>query len=355
MSKKDSNNSKYLSQIKEESEKKKNGKSGKNKHDETFVENTRFKSKEPKKDDEELYVSKINKPAKVKEDPNFFQRLLFQFSKDNTTGMAAQLAYYFMLAIFPLLIFLLTLVPLFNIDQATITGFIEDYAPAEISGMLTGIIDEVMSESTGGLLSFGLIATLWSASNGMTALMNAFNVAYDVEDNRNFIVAKSLSILFTIILTLSVLLTFVLIVFGGQIGNLMFGVIGLDEEFSTLWNLVRSILPVLLVFVVFLIMYVSAPNIKVSIKSVVPGTLFTTAAFLIASWGFGFYVSNFGNYSATYGSLAGVIILLLWLFITGIIIILGAQINAIMHKKEVRKEEKEESTTGDTTNAEGTT
>lgn len=330
MSKNDSSNSNYLSQIKKESEE--------NKPDDIFVDNTVFKSKQSKKDDETLYVSKINKPAKRKDNPNFFQKLMFQFSKDNTSGMAAQLAYYFLLAIFPLLIFLLTLVPLFQIDQEMIVRFIEDYAPAEISGMLTGIIDDVMTSSGGGLLSIGLIATLWSASNGMTALMNAFNVAYDIEDNRNFFISKGLSIFFTIILTLSVLLTFVLIVFGGQIGNLMFGVIGLDDQFSTIWNLVRSILPVLLVFVVFLIMYLTAPNIKVKLKSVVPGTIFTTIAFLVASWGFSVYVSGFGNYSATYGSIAGVIILIFWLYITGVIIILGAQINAIIHKNSVLKE-----------------
>src|SRR5690625_1255382 len=333
MSKKESSNSNYLSQIKEEAEEQK--------ADDIFVDNMVFKSKHSKKKDETLYVSKINKPAKRKDDPNFLQKLMFRFSKDNASGMAAQLAYYFLLAIFPLLIFLLTLVPLFQIDQEMIVGFIEDYAPAEISGMLTGIIDDVMTSSGGGLLSVGLIATLWSASNGMTALMNAFNVAYDIEDNRNFFVAKGLSIFFTIILTLSVLLTFVLIVFGGQIGNLMFGVIGLDDQFSTIWNLIRSILPVLLVFVVFLIMYLTAPNIKVKLKSVIPGTIFTTVAFLVASWGFSVYVSGFGNYSATYGSIAGVIILIFWLYITGVIIILGAQINAIIHKDTVLKEMKE--------------
>lgn len=308
---------------------------------ETFVDEVKFKSKTPKKENEKLYVSKINKPAKIKEDPNFFQSLMFQFSKDNTSGMAAQLAYYFLLAIFPLLIFLLTLVPLFQIDQATITQMIQDYAPSDIAGTLEKIIGDVMTSSSGGLLSVGLLVTLWSASNGMTALMNAFNVAYDIEDNRNFIVAKLLSIVFTVILALSVILTFVLIVFGEAIGNLMFGVIGLDQQFQTLWNLVRSILPVLLVFVVFLVMYTTAPNIKLTIKSVIPGTIFTTIAFLVASWAFSFYISNFGNYSATYGSIAGVIIMILWLYITGVIIILGAQINAIMHKRTLRKEKEE--------------
>ncbi|WP_256440531.1 YihY/virulence factor BrkB family protein [Jeotgalicoccus sp. WY2] len=177
----------------------------------------------------------------------------------------------------------------------------------------------------------------------MTALMNAFNVAYDVEDSRNFVKAKLLSVFFTVILSLSVILTFVLIVFGEQIGNLMFGVIGLDDQFSLVWNLVRSILPVLLVFIVFLIMYITAPNIKLKIKSVIPGTIFTTVAFLVASWGFSFYVSNFSNYSATYGSIAGVIILIFWLYITGVIIILGAQINSILYKRTIEKEQQTQS------------
>ena len=333
---KNETSSKLLNQIKEEKEQEKS-------EGDVFVDKINFKSKDAKKSNEHIYVSKINKPAKLKEDAGFFKRLLFRFSHDNTTGMAAQLAYYFLLAIFPLLIFLLSIVPLFRIEPDLITGFIQDYAPSEISGLLEGIITDVLSNSGGGILSIGLILTLWSASNGMTALMNAFNVAYDVEDSRNFVKAKLLSVFFTVILSLSVILTFVLIVFGEQIGNLMFGVIGLDDQFSFVWNLVRSILPVLLVFIVFFIMYMTAPNIKLKIKSVIPGTLFTTIAFLAASWGFSFYVSNFSNYSATYGSIAGVIILIFWLYITGVIIILGAQINSILHKRTLEKEQQTQS------------
>lgn len=333
---KNETSSKLLNQIKDRSKKDKNSK-------DVFVDKINFKSKDSKNLEEHFYVSKINKPAKLKKDAGFIDRLLFRFSYDNTTGMAAQLAYYFLLAVFPLLIFLLSIVPLFRIDTEMITSFINDYAPSEISGLLEGIITDVLSNSGGGILSIGLILTLWSASNGMTALMNAFNVAYDIEDSRSFIHTKLLSVFFTIILSLSVILTFVLIVFGGQIGNLMFGIIGLDSQFEFLWNLVRSILPVLLVFVVFLIMYITAPNIKLKLKSVISGTLFTTIAFLVASWAFSFYISNFGNYSATYGSIAGVIILIFWLYITGVIIILGAQINSIVHKNILTKEQQTQS------------
>ena len=329
---KDETSSKLLNQIKSKTEEDK-------KKSDIFVDKVNFKSKDAPKDNEHLYVSKINKPAKVKDDPSFINSLLFRFGLDNTSGMAAQLAYYFLLAIFPMLIFLLSIVPLFQIEPDVITGFIQDYAPSEISGLLEGIIGDVLQNSGGGTLSLGLILTLWSASNGMTALMNAFNVAYDVEDNRSLIHTKSLSVFFTLILSVSIILTFVLIVFGGQIGDLMFGVIGLDDEFQYVWNLVRSLLPLLLIFVVFFIMYMTAPNIKLKIKSVIPGTLFTTIAFLLASWGFSFYVSNFSNYSATYGSIAGVIILIFWLYITGVIIILGAQINSILHKRALDKEQ----------------
>lgn len=334
---KDETSSKLLNQIKSKTEEDK-------KKSDIFVDKVNFKSKDAPKDNEHLYVSKINKPAKVKDDPSFINSLLFRFGLDNTSGMAAQLAYYFLLAIFPMLIFLLSIVLLFQIEPDVITGFIQDYAPSEISGLLEGIIGDVLQNSGGGTLSLGLILTLWSASNGMTALMNAFNVAYDVEDNRSFIHTKSLSVFFTLILSVSIILTFVLIVFGGQIGDLMFGVIGLDDEFQYVWNLVRSLLPLLLIFVVFFIMYMTAPNIKLKIKSVIPGTLFTTIAFLLASWGFSFYVSNFSNYSATYGSIAGVIILIFWLYITGVIIILGAQINSILHKRALNQEQEANTT-----------
>lgn len=330
--------SKYLDQLKNSQEDDTLNKN-KNIRGDTMVDEIVFKSKKPK-EGQTFYVSKIHKPAPLKDNPNFFQLLMFKFLRDSTTGIAAQLAYYFMLALFPMLIFLLTLVPLFNIETATVLEFIEDYAPEEIAGLLSGIITDVMEGAGGGILSIGILLTLWSASNGMNALMNAFNVAYNVEDNRNIVLVRTYSVIFTLILTLSIALTFTLIVFGGQIGNLMFGVIGLDSEFTTVWNLIRGILPFFLVFIVFLVMYTFAPNVKNKMKSTLAGTAFTTIAFLITSWGFSIYVTNFGNYNATYGSLAGVIILMFWLFLTGVIIIVGAQINSIIYERQIEREEK---------------
>lgn len=328
-------NEKYLDKIKDKQDKRQKKEF---KKEDTFVDYVKFKSV-PDKQDATFYLSQVNRPAKLKDDAGFFGKLLFRFSRDNTTGMAAQLAYHFLLAIFPALIFLLSIIPLFNLDANTLTDMINQYAPDQIAGLLDNILKEVMSTKSGGLFSIGLILALWSASNGMNQLMSSFNVAYDIEDTRNAIIARLLSVFFTLLLALAVVGTFVFMILGNQIGKFMFGIVGLDSEFQWVWNLLRNLLPIIIVFVAFVLVYALAPSIKLKLKSVLPGALFSTIVFIVASALFGFYVSNFGNYTATYGSIAGVIILIFWLYITSIVLIVGAQINSIMYKRITKKEQ----------------
>lgn len=342
MSKDKKSTSKFLTQAAKGSESNNLEVEDKNKlsnEDEYFVNSQRFKSKQAKKENETLYVSKINKPAKYKHDGNFFNKLLFRIGKDDAAGLSAQLAYYFLLSLFPMLIFLLTLIPLFNVSPDTITNMIAKNAPGETAKMITEVVTDVMKNANGGLLSFGLIAALWSASNGMTALMNAFNVSYEVEDARNPIVAKLLSVLFTIVMVVVFGVALALPVFGEQIGNFLFGQFGLESQFKWLFSLIKVVLPLLVTFVVFVTLYAIAPNVKLKFKSVIPGALFATIAWIGASFLFGYYVSNFGNYSKTYGSIGGVIVLMLWLYLTGFIIIIGAQINAIIHEKKLSSQQ----------------
>lgn len=327
MSKDKKSSSKFLTQAANPSESHSLG--------EKYVKPQEFKTKAPKKPDQELHVSKINKPAAYNENGNFLQKLIYRINKDDAAGLSAQLAYYFLLSLFPMLIFLLTLIPLFNIKQKTITDMISQHAPGDTATLITGIVSDVMQSSSGGLLSFGLIAALWSASNGMTALMNAFNVAYEVEDNRNGIVSKLLAVAFTVVMIIVFALALALPVFGGQLGNFLFGQLGLESQFKWVFSLVQIVLPVIVVFIVFVTLYTIAPHVKINWKSVLPGAAFATIVWLGASWLFGLYVNNFANYSKTYGSIGGVIVLMLWLYLTGFIIIIGAQINAIMHQDKL--------------------
>lgn len=311
--------------------------SGKIEADRNYVKPQPFQSKEAPKDNQTFFVSRINKPAKYTDRPNFLSYLIYRIGKDDASGLAAQLAYYFMLALFPMLIFILSLVPLFQIDTDSVVKQIENNAPADTASIITGIIEDVMGNASGGLLSVGLILALWTASNGMTALMNSFNVAYDVEDSRNFFVSKGLAILFTVIIGVTLPLTMVSFTFGQEIGNLLFGPLGLDEEVRWVFSILRTALPAIIIFVVFVVLYTVAPNVKIKMKSVIPGALFSTIIWIIGTIGFGFYVSNFANYSKTYGSIGGVIVLMLWLYITGFILIIGAEINAIIHQRKVVK------------------
>ncbi|MBO1199481.1 YihY/virulence factor BrkB family protein [Staphylococcus simiae] len=338
MSKKDATSSKFLNSIKngQDDHNDKKSSSSKIKVDRTYVEPQQFQSKDTKKDDQVLFVSRLNKPAKYKKDSNFLSYLIYRIGKDDASGLAAQMTYHFVLALFPMLIFLLTLLPFFNIKQSQITEMLSN-APADTSTLIKGVINDVTQNSSGGLLSVGLILAIWSASNGMTAIMNSFNVAYDVEDSRNGIVLKLLSVLFTIVMGVVFVVALALPTLGSVISHFLFGPLGLDDEVRWIFNLIRIGLPIIIIFIVFIVLYSVAPNVKTKIKSVLPGAIFTSVIWLVGSFGFGWYISNFGNYSKTYGSIAGIIILLLWLYITSFIIIVGAEINAIIHQRNVIK------------------
>ncbi|PTI73975.1 hypothetical protein BU064_12950 [Staphylococcus succinus] len=336
MSKKKRTTSEFLNDVKEEEEKKANqAKKEQIERDRTYITPDEFKSKSPKKSNQAFFVSRINKPAKYTKDSNFFSYLVYRIGKDDASGLSAQLSYYFMLSLFPMLLFLLSIVPVVGVKQSTIRDMIKEHVPPDYAPQVSSIIGDIMDNASGGLLSIGLIVALWSASNGMTALMNSFNVAYDVEDSRNFIVSKLLSVLFTLALIVVLPLALILPTFGEQISSLLFGPIGLGDQVKWVFNIIRIILPLIVVFVAFMVLYTLAPNVKIKMMSVIPGSIFATVVFLVGSYLFGIYISNFANYSKTYGSIAGIIILMLWLYITGFIIIIGAEINAIIHQRKI--------------------
>ena len=336
MSKKEKTTSKFLNSTKKDEDKKsKKSKDEQIGRDRTYITPNEFKSKSPKKDNQEFFVSRINKPAKYTKNPNFFSYLIYRIGKDDASGLSAQLSYYFMLSLFPMLLFLLSIVPVIGVEQSTIRDMIKEHVPPDYAGQVSSIIGDIMSNASGSILSVGLILALWSASNGMTAIMNSFNVAYDVEDSRNFIVSKLFSVLFTLAMIIVLPIALILPTFGEQIGSLLFGPLGLGDQIKWIFNLVRVVLPLIIIFIAFMVLYTLAPNVKIKMKSVIPGAIFATIVFLGGSFLFGIYISNFANYSKTYGSIAGIIILMLWLYITGFIIIIGAEINAIIHQRKV--------------------
>lgn len=258
--------------------------------------------------------------------------LLGELKEDRATGLAAQQAYYYMLALFPMLILLIAIVPYLNIDPQKAIDVVNKLLPSESAQLLRDNVVKLVSERNGGLLTFGIIGTIWSASNGMNAFMKAMNIAFDVEETRSFIKARLVSIMLTIGLILTLVVALLLPVFGEVILDGIQSFIHIPAPFDIIFSIVRWIVAFVVMVAVLAALYRIAPNKHYPFKHVIPGAIFATVVWQLISLGFSFYVSNFGNYSATYGSLGGVIVLMLWLFLTGLALVLGGEINAIYNR-----------------------
>ncbi|WP_347550972.1 YihY/virulence factor BrkB family protein [Pseudalkalibacillus hwajinpoensis] len=273
---------------------------------------------------------------------SFAKKLGKELGEDRVTSLAAELAYYFMLSIFPLLILIISILPYLSIDKQQAIDFLTKYAPGETGAMLQENVLSIISEPQGGLLTVGILGTLWSASNGMMALMRALNLAYDVDETRSFIKARLLSIFLTLGLVLVFIVTLVLPVFGGVIINTLTSALSLPESTEFLFRILRWVIAVGIMACILAALYHFAPNKHFPFKEVIIGAIVATIGWQIISLAFSFYISNFGNYSATYGSLGGVIILMLWFYLTGLILVVGGEVNALLHKSRNHKQTADE-------------
>ncbi|WP_221568540.1 YihY/virulence factor BrkB family protein [Alkalihalobacillus sp. TS-13] len=269
-------------------------------------------------------VERLKQPSKK----IFWQDLFKRIQEDGVTDLAAQLAFYFLLSLFPFLIVTITVITTI-VDKNRLFTLIQLYGPPELMNIVKDNT-EIINNQGGAILSVGIIVTLWTASNGMNAVIKALNHAYDVEESRNFIVARAVAISLTLGMLLIILVAMALPVFGQMIGN-VFGYLGLPN-WETIWNGLRWVLSTVIIACVITIIYFVAPNKPLRIKDVWVGAVIATIGWQLVSWAFSFYVNNFGNYSATYGSLGGVIVLMLWFYVSGLMLIIGGEVNATFNK-----------------------
>jgi len=270
---------------------------------------------------------------KVNVRSSLFRLLWHRIEEDDLPGLSAQLAYFFLLSLFPLLIVLFTLLPYIPIPHQNILGMIKDFAPDEAMALIEKNVKEIMSQRNGGLLSFGIIGTIWSASNGINAIVRAFNKAYNVKESRSFIVARGMAVLLTFGMIFVFLLALILPVFGKEIGLFLFSQLGYTEEFIKIWNALSWLGSGIILFLIFTGLYWIAPNVKIKCRSAFPGAIFATVGWIISSMGLSFYVGNFSNYSLTYGGIGAIIVLMIWLYLSAFIIILGGEVNAFYSEK----------------------
>lgn len=259
------------------------------------------------------------------------KRTLKEFGADDMSSYSAALAYQALFSIFPFILFLMSMLGFLNLPQffdwlrSQATTVLPETAVEQINP----VIDQLQSQD-GGLLSFGILIALWTSSSGMRSLMNAMNKAYDVDEERPTWKVFLLSLVYTIGIAIVLLLIAALMIMGPQVMEWLAAQVGLQDIVVTIWTWVRLPVAILLMMLVVALLYYVAPNVEQSFRFITPGSVVAVIVWIVASLGFGYYVQNFGNYDATYGSVGAVIVLMLFFYISSAVLLLGAEINAVI-------------------------
>jgi len=266
------------------------------------------------------------------------KRTALEFQEDNLTDWAAALTYYGLLALFPAVIALVSIVGLVADPDSTtntLTDIVNRLGPDTASSTFAGPIRQVTeSRATAGLaLVIGTLVALWSASGYLGAFIRASNVIYETREGRPFWKLRPLQLVLTLMMVLLVAVLALGIVLTGPIVSAVADPIGVSGTAVSIWNIAKWFVIAALFLLMIAVLYYSAPNVKQrGFKWVTPGSVVAMVAWLAASAAFALYVSQFGSYNKTYGSLAGVVILLIWLWITNVAILFGAQLNAELER-----------------------
>jgi membrane protein len=261
------------------------------------------------------------------------KKTLREFMDDQCTDLAAALTYYAVLSLFPALLAMVSLLGLIGQAERTtdaLLGIVDDLAPGTAVDTLQPVVESLtQSNSAGFALVIGIALALWSASGYVGAFGRAMNRIYEIPEGRPFYKLRPLQIVITLIAVILICLVALALVVSGPVAESIGNAIGLGSAAVTAWQFLKWPVLVAVVVLIIAILYYATPNVKQpKFRWVTPGSIIAVVTWALASVAFAFYVANFGNYNKTYGTLAGVIVFLLWLWITNLAILFGAEVNA---------------------------
>jgi membrane protein len=269
------------------------------------------------------------------------KRVLAKISEDSCATYAAAMAYYLLFALFPFFLFLTTLIGFLPIHGLMdhVLAAMQRFLPGEAFALVGDNVKALFTNKKGGLLSLGFVLALWTSSSTVTSAMEIMNRLYRVKEGRPFWKVRLVAMFLVIVLSILFIVSVVLLMFGPTIGHLIARIAILGSTFTVLWSIL--IWPVILFLLILAtaLTYYFTPDVQQKWRWISPGAVIAIPVWIIASFAFSFYVNNFGSYNKTYGSIGAVIVLLLWLYISGFIILVGAEINSVIeHSSEEGKE-----------------
>lgn len=262
------------------------------------------------------------------------KRTITEFKEDNGTDWAAALTYYSVLSIFPALIALVSIVGLVGDPKKVtkdLTDIVSKFGPSTTAKTFRGPIESITANrgAAGVLLVVGIVSALWTASGYVGGFMRASNVIYEVEEGRPIFKLRPLQLLVTFLQVLLLAIVALALVVTGPVASKVGSGLGLGHAAVVAWDIAKWPFMIALVLLAITVLYYASPNAKLrGFSSVIPGAILAVVVWLVASVAFALFVANFGSYNKTYGALAGVIVFLIWLWLTNVAVVLGAELNA---------------------------
>lgn len=254
---------------------------------------------------------------------------------DFISAFSAQAAFFIIISFFPFIMFLLTLLQYLPLTENSLVEMISQYIPFSIRGLLVDIIGELYTKASGTLLSVTVITALWSAARGFLAIIKGMNGVYRIKETRNYFKLRFAASIYTLVFTIIIVISLGILVFGNKIYIYIQSRLPLLSELAMIVISLRTIVGLCILVIFFLLLYTLIPNRKTKLLKELPGAIISATGWMLFSYAYSFYIDNMGNFSYMYGSLAAIVLCMLWVYFCMYIMFIGAEINVVLQNKEM--------------------
>ncbi|MBQ4521541.1 MAG: YihY/virulence factor BrkB family protein [Lachnospiraceae bacterium] len=273
--------------------------------------------------------------------PKYLKETIQKVKNDHITAFASQGAFFIILSFFPFVMFLMTLIRVLPVEQADITKYIIALAPENLNEYIINIINELYTKASSTVVSISVVAAIWSAGRAVMAISKGLNKVYEVNESRNYLLTRIVSSVYTLIFALGLILSLLILVFGNKLYHMLGSKAGFLVWLVDFILSFRNVFGLVFFTILFLLIYCAIPNRKSKIRNELPGAFLAAVSWIAISYAFSIYVDKISDFSYMYGSLAGIVIAMLWLYFCMIMVFIGAEFNYALDKYVMASEKED--------------